>query len=117
MWLMNRTRQYPMRGSARDGSPLLHVPLPPPPTLRQDELWDELQDECGQTCALNQMPTAMEEVLPNTYAERQTPQSWQELDGQSDGFSSDDDAMLLLGESLHDLESASDGSSTEDESD
>ena len=55
--------------------------------------------------------TLMEGLLP----EHHMPQSRQELGGQSDGFSSDDDAILLLGQSLHDLESVSDNSSTEDE--
>ena len=93
---MSDTQEHPSSGSARDGKELLHIPLPPPPTPKQDEpeLWR----------------TLMEGLLP----EHQMPQSWQELGGQSDCFSSDDDAILLLGESLHDLESVSDNSSTED---
>ena len=104
MCLVSDTQEHPSRCSARDGKELLHIPLPPPPTPRQDEpeLWPAPRDECGQIGAL---------LLP----EHQTPQSLQELGGQSDGFSSDDDAIQLLGESLHDLESVSDNLSTEDE--
>ena len=87
------------------GSALVPTPLPPPPSPRHDELQNEPRTECRQARTLHWMPAATQGLLPKICD--RAPQSEQELDSQSDGFSSDDAAILLLGESLDNLESVS----------
>ena len=60
------------------------------------------------------MPAATQGLLPKICAEHGVPQSGQGLGDRSDGFSCDDNAILLLGESLNDLKSVSNDSDRDD---
>ena len=95
-------------------SALVPTPLPPPPLPRHGELQGEPWAEDRQTRTPQWMPAEVQELLPKICAEHRVPQSGQGLDDQSDGFSCDNDAILLLGESLNDLESVSNDSDLDD---
>ena len=95
-------------------SALVPTPLPPPPSPRHGELQNEPRAECRHARTLHWMPAATQGLLPKICAEHRVPQSGQGLGDQSDGLSCDDNAILLLGESLNELESVSNDSDLDD---